>query len=79
MPEPSHEIQLTYRPRDGPRRRVTFEPDPSVDGWEYQYWRIEEVYESTEGYWREVGREHVDAPTLSIDAEEPAQEAIADA
>ena len=69
MPEPSHDIQLTYRPRDGPRRRITFERDRLAGEWEYQYWRIEEVYDADDGVWREVGREHVDEPDLVLQLE----------
>jgi len=73
MPELPREIRFTYRPRDGPRRRVTFTPDPSVEGWEFGWWRVEEAYETDEGYWREVGREHVDAPTVTIDGDTDAE------
>ena len=68
MPDPSHRLQLTYRPRNGPRHRLTFEPDPSLDKQAYHYWLAEAVYEADvdDGRWRETGREHVDPPELDF-------------
>ena len=70
MTERSHALQLIYRPRDGPRRRVSFERDRTVGDWEYAYWRIEEVYEATDGVWREIGREHVTEPDLVLEVDD---------
>jgi hypothetical protein len=67
----SHDrIRLQYKPVAGPRRRVTFEPDRTTDAADlaWTYWRIEEVYETETGRWREVGREHVTEPDLVIES-----------
>ncbi|MFA1612074.1 hypothetical protein [Halobellus rubicundus] len=68
---PEHAMQLTFRPRDGPRKRLTFKRDRTVGDWEYGYWLIEEVYETDDGqgYWRETGREHVTEPELCLERE----------
>ena len=77
----SDRIVLTYKPRNGPRRRVTFEPTDAVDDWEYGYLRIEEAYETVLDDWRETGREHVSEPEVRVqrdgvaDAEEVAPDA----
>jgi hypothetical protein len=62
-------VVVTFKPYGGPRRKVTFEPASSVDEWEYEYWRIEEVYETDAGHWRETGREHVTEPDIVIESE----------
>jgi len=69
---------IQYKPRASPRRRAIFEPDRSTDGWEYGYWRIEEVYETDADAWRETGREHVTEPDVEI-ASDGLPEAVADA
>ena len=78
-------VVLQYKPYGGPRRRVTIEPASNADEWEYGYWRIEEVYETDAGDWRETGREHVTEPDVVIESEGlpelavPTQEAERDA
>jgi hypothetical protein len=57
-------VVLQYKPRSGPRRRITFQPDHRREGAACQYWRIEEVYSTDAGAWHETGREHVTEPDL---------------
>lgn len=65
-------IRLEYNPVAGPRRRITFEVDRVNDlaNLEFHYWRIEEVYDTETGRWREVGREHVSEPDLVIETDD---------
>jgi hypothetical protein len=70
-------VVLEFKPHDGPRRRVTFEPDRDVDDWEYEYWRVDEVYETDEGVWRERGREHVTEPDVTVETEDTLEAADA--
>lgn len=60
---------VQYKPRAGPRRRVVFQLDHAVEGAAHPYWRIEEVYSTTERQWREGGREHVTDPEVVIASE----------
>lgn len=52
-------LSVIYKPRSGPRRRIRFARDERLGEVAYAFWRIEEVYSTTTGQWREVGREHV--------------------
>lgn len=59
MRDAPHRITVRYKPRSGPRRRVGFDPDETLGDVAYACWRIEEVYSTVQGQWREVGREHI--------------------
>jgi hypothetical protein len=63
----SQRIIIERQAADGPRRRTIYEPDATLDG---EYWEIEEVRHVGDG-WREVGRQHVVAPDVHLEATAP--------
>ena len=67
MSDDGHRISLVYKPRSGPRRRVEFYPDETLGDVAYACWRIEEVYSTVQGQWREVGREHITDVSVTAD------------
>ena len=66
-------IRFSYKPLAGPRRRITFQPDPRYREPEWSWERIEEVYDidgqPDTGVWREAGREHVTEPEVVLESE----------
>ena len=67
MRDAPHRITVRYKPRSGPRRRVGFDPDETLGDVAYACWRIEEVYSTVQGQWREVGREHITDVSVTAD------------